>query len=229
MPDSLLLKTCSSLTWPPGTRTLPQAARLPCRLMAIRSSSNWGVCRPGNSILFSVSSLLVMTLSTFLGNLPLTVLSVEMQQEQNGIFFFFFSAALFTSRLGYFCSQCYSPPFTQTGNYPVISFSLAFCFTKTITLYHSITKSYWCFLYLISLISPLDSPFFFAMTPSLYSLELAGNTPEPTCGKVFSTEAMSCSRYCFAFPISALWPPITVDPMVSNLKKIIFKLADFLF
>lgn len=30
-----------------------------------------------------------MTLSTFLGNLPLTVLSVEMQQEQNGIFFFF--------------------------------------------------------------------------------------------------------------------------------------------
>lgn len=76
VPDSIPLKTCSSLAWPPSTRTSPQAAHLPCRLTAVCSPSCRGAslaacaCRPGNSILLGVSSLLVRTPNTFLGNLP---------------------------------------------------------------------------------------------------------------------------------------------------------------
>lgn len=75
------------------------------------------------------------------------------------------------------------------------------------------------------LIRPVDPLlFFFCHAPTPISLELVGDRPEPTRGKIFSVKAMSCSRHCFAFPISAPWSPIRVDPMVSNLKKIIFKL-----
>lgn len=61
------------------------------------------------------------------------ILSVEMQQElhlfcqwrcsRNKIERIFSSAAHFISRFGYFCSQFYSSPVPQTGNYPAISFS----------------------------------------------------------------------------------------------------------
>ena len=91
----LLMKTMMASAWAAGggegphKHPSPQAAHLPCRLTAVRSPSSWGpalagcVCRPENSLFLSVRSLLVMTPNTFLGNLPLMVLSVEMQQEQN--------------------------------------------------------------------------------------------------------------------------------------------------
>ena len=126
VPDSIPLKTCSSLAWPPSTRTSPQAAHLPCRLTAVRSPSCWGAslaacaCRPGNSILLGVSSLLVRTPNTFLGNLPRFC---QWRCSRNKIERIFSSAAHFISRFGYFCSQFYSSPVPQTGNYPAISFS----------------------------------------------------------------------------------------------------------